>query len=86
MVGDGGDPAEQRVGIALRYLVLGDQPPECLADPGLAGFGAGDVDVRQQHIVAGACRYLRDPRAHLPCPDNADDHDMPFRWKSQLCP
>ena len=79
MVSDGRDAVEQRVGVGLRHLFLRDEAAERLGDAGLAGFGAREVDVREEHIMAGACRNLRDARAHLSRTDNADDHDMPFR-------
>ncbi len=79
MVGNGRDAFEQRIGVALAHLLFRDQAAECLGDAGLARFGAGDVDVGEEHVVAGARRHLRDPRAHLPRSDNADDHILPFR-------
>ena len=45
VVGDGGDAAEQRVGIRLRHLLLGDEAAQRLGDPRLARFGAREVDV-----------------------------------------
>src|SRR3546814_13663229 len=44
--------------------------------PRLSGCGACEVDVGEQDVVPRARRNLRDPRAHLPCPDNSDDHSQ----------
>src|SRR3546814_10577706 len=63
----------------LTQLLPGDETAKRLSDAGLARFGAREVDVGQQDIMSSACRDLGNARAHLPCPDDADDHMLPFR-------
>src|SRR3546814_7292048 len=79
VVGNGGEASEQRVGVGLTHLLPGDETAKRLSDAGLARFGAREVDVGQQDIMSSACRDLGNARAHLPCPDDADDHMLPFR-------
>src|SRR3546814_4564771 len=49
MVGDGGDAAEQRIGVALAHFLFRHQTAERLGDPRLPRFGARDVDRSEEH-------------------------------------
>jgi hypothetical protein len=59
-------------------LVARDQLGQRPVDPGLGFLSECDVDVREQHFDAVLCNGLRDPRAHLPCPDHSDYLHRPY--------